>query len=286
MQRFCGFFENCFRLFRKFIFSVVSVGPIPTHIALIMDGNRRYARKHKLKEGAGHRIGLFALMSMLKYCYELGVKYVTVCAFSVDNFNRERKEVQYMMTLMEEKIEELLMEGSIVSKFGVRLHFIGNLKLLNATTRAAAERAMTATAMNNNLVLVICIAYSSTDEVVNAVQRSYKNKWCKLQGLDSSGCDSDEIRSVDCSSENDHEFAAMLSDLEKHMYMSVTPEPDILIRTSGAKRLSSFLLWQSTHTYLYSPAALCPDISVWHWIWVVLNFQRVQHNLEKKKKLL
>ncbi|KAI3916147.1 hypothetical protein MKW98_004588 [Papaver atlanticum] len=269
-----GFFENCFRVFRKFIFSVVSVGPIPTHIAFIMDGNRRYARKHKLKEGAGHRIGLFALMSMLKYCYELGVKYVTVYAFSIDNFNREPKEVQYMMTLVEEKIEELLMEGSIVSKFWVRLHFIGNLKLLNATTRAAAERAMTATAMNNNLVLVICLAYSSTDEVVNAVQKSYENKWCKLQGLDSSGCGSDEIRLVD------------RSHLEKHMYMSVTPEPDILIRTSGAKRLSNFLLWQSTHAYLYSPSALWPDISVWHLIWVVLNFQRVQHNLEKKKKLL
>ncbi|KAI3939027.1 hypothetical protein MKW92_029314 [Papaver armeniacum] len=230
-------------LFRKFVFAVLSVGPIPTHIAFIMDGNRRFARKHNLKDGSGHRAGFLALMLMLRYCYELGVKYVTAYAFSVDNFNRDPEEVKHR------------------ASYGVRLHFIGNLKLLSETPRAAVEKAMAATAKNNKVVLLICVAYSSTDEIVNAVQESYNEKLPTLQDL------------ID-HSEKDLGFAVKLSDVERHMYMSVSPDPDILVRTSGANRLSNFLLWQSTH------------ISLWHLIWMVLNFQRIKHNLEKKRKQL
>ncbi|KAI3867868.1 hypothetical protein MKX03_031327 [Papaver bracteatum] len=264
------FLENSFRVLRMFIFRVVSVGPIPSHVAFIMDGNRRYAKKHKLQLGSGHRIGLFTLMSMLKYCYELGVKYVSVYAFSVDNFNRRPEEVEFLMALMEEKIEELLMEESIVNKFGVRIQFIGNLKLLKDSTREAAGRAMAATAKNDNFVLLICVAYTSTDEIMNAIQKSYNDKLCKLQGSFYSGIDQD--------------FEITVTDIEGHMCMSTTPEPDILIRTSGTKRLSNFLLWQSTNTCLYSPTVLWPEISLWHLIWAVLNFQRVPQNFEKKKK--
>ncbi|OVA19571.1 Decaprenyl diphosphate synthase-like [Macleaya cordata] len=271
-------------LFRKCIFSVVSVGPIPTHIAFIMDGNRRYARKYNLKEGSGHRVGFLALMTMLKYCSELGVKYVTAYAFSADNFKRQPVEVQYVMDLMQEKIEELLKEESTLSRFGVRLHFVGNLKLLKESTRAAVEKAMAATANNNNIMVLICVAYSSTDEIVNAVQESYNEKHRKVQEQDSSGSGGDLIE-VD-SDENDQEFAIKISDLERRMYMSVFPEPDILVRSSGANRLSNFLLWQTTNCYLYSPAVLWPEISLWHLVWVILNFQRVQPNLEKKKKQL
>ncbi|OVA00669.1 Decaprenyl diphosphate synthase-like [Macleaya cordata] len=280
LDRINGFFGKLGCVFRKCIFYVLSVGPIPTHIAFIMDGNRRYARKHNLKEGSGHRAGFSALMSMLNYCYELGVKYVTIYAFSVDNFNRRPEEVKSVMDLMQEKIEELLKQESIVNSFGIRLHFIGNLKLLNETTRAAAEKAMAATAKNDNAVLLICVAYTSTDEIMHAVQESCNEKLCKIQELKSSGSGGDLI-GVD-----DQEFAIKLSDIEKHMYMSVSPEPDILVRTSGAYRLSNFLLWQTTHSYLYSPVALWPEISFWHLVWVVLNFQRVQPTLEKRKKLV
>ncbi|MCL7034621.1 hypothetical protein MKW94_001229 [Papaver nudicaule] len=271
-------------LFRKFAFAVLSAGPIPTHIAFIMDGNRRFARKNNLKDGSGHRVGFLALMLMLRYCYELGVKYVTAYAFSVDNFNRDPEEVKYVMDLMVEKIEELLKEESIVNSYGVRLHFIGNLKLLSEKARAAAEKAMAATAKNNNVVLLICVAYSSTDEILNAVQESYNEKLRTLQELNSNGSNDNQIK-VDCN-EKDLECAVKLSDLERLMYMSVCPDPDILVRTSGANRLSNFLLWQSTHTYLYSPVALWPEISFWHLIWMVLSFQRVQHKLEKKRKQL
>jgi ditrans,polycis-polyprenyl diphosphate synthase len=95
------------------------MGPIPNHLAFIMDGNRRYAKKEKLEEGAGHRAGFSVLMSMLKYCYELGVTYVTIYAFSIENFKRKPDEVQNLMDLILEKIEGLLKEESLVNKYGV-----------------------------------------------------------------------------------------------------------------------------------------------------------------------
>ncbi|XP_028127372.1 dehydrodolichyl diphosphate synthase 6-like [Camellia sinensis] len=161
----CSFQRNC-------IFYVLSVGPISYHIAFIMDGNRRYAKKWNMVESAGHRVGFLALISMLRYCYELGLKYVTVYAFSIDNLKRKPEEVQALMDLMEEKIEGLMKEESIVNRYGVRVHFIGNLKLLNKSVRVAGERVMEATANNSKVVMSICVAYTSTDEIVNTIQRS------------------------------------------------------------------------------------------------------------------
>uniref|UniRef100_A0A5B7C2R5 Alkyl transferase n=1 Tax=Davidia involucrata TaxID=16924 RepID=A0A5B7C2R5_DAVIN len=255
-------FGNLGSLMRKLLFVSLSVGPIPNHIALIMDGNRRFAKKRNLKEGTGHKAGFLTLMSLLKYCYELGVKYVTVYAFSIENFKRKPEEVQYVMDLMQEKIEGLLREETIVNEYGVRIYFVGNLKLLHESVRVAAEKAMLATANNTKTVLLICVAYTSTDEIVHAVQESCEHN---KDGVMSE----DDIKVVD---------------LEKHMYMAVAPDPDILIRSSGETRLSNFLLWQTTNCQLFCPRALWPEIGLWHLVWAVLNFQRNYSYLEKKKK--
>ncbi|KAF8377441.1 hypothetical protein HHK36_030818 [Tetracentron sinense] len=271
-------------LMRKCLFSVLSVGPIPNHIAFILDGNRRYARKWKLKEGGGHRVGFLALMSLLKYCYELGVKYVTIYAFSIDNFNRKPNEVKYVMDLMQEKIEGLLKEENILRRYGVRVYFVGKLSLLSDPVRIAAEKAMLATADNTNAVLLVCVAYTSTNEIVHAIAESYKEKQGKSQDLNSNGVCSNEGVGVD---ETDQEKNRIkLSDLEKHMYMAVAPDPDILVRTSGETRLSNFLMWQSTYCHLYSPEALWPEIGLQHLVWSVLVFQRHHSYMEKKKKQL
>ncbi|KAL3527289.1 hypothetical protein ACH5RR_011945 [Cinchona calisaya] len=171
---FCG---TSISYMRRFLFNVLSVGPIPNHVAFILDGNRRYARKWKLGEGMGHRAGFLSLMSLMKYCYELGIKYLTIYAFSIDNFRRKPHEVKYVMDLMLEKIEGMLKEESIVEQYGVRVYFIGNLKLLNETVRTAAEKAMKATAKNNRSILLICVAYTSTDEIVHAAQESCEQIW-------------------------------------------------------------------------------------------------------------
>ncbi|KAL4577038.1 hypothetical protein LXL04_013139 [Taraxacum kok-saghyz] len=126
--------------------------------------------------GAGHRVGFTSLMSMLKYSYKLGVKYDTIYAFSIENFKRSPEEVQSLMDLMEEKIKGLIKEESIVNRYGVRVYLIVNLKLLSKPVRLAAERAMDATAKNSRAVLSICIAYTSTDEILNAVLESCEEK--------------------------------------------------------------------------------------------------------------
>lgn len=269
-------FANVGSFLRKCIFRILSVGPVPSHIAFVMDGNRRYAKKKIFVEGAGHRVGFLALMSMLQYCYELGVKYVTIYAFSIDNFKRRPEEVQSIMELMLEKIEGLIKEESIVNRYGIRVYFVGNLKLLSKSVRLAAERAMAATAGNSKAVLSICIAYTSTDEIVHAVQESCEEKW------DATGVEYNLIE-LGVNEMNQEVNAISVSNVEKHMYMAVAPDPDILIRTSGETRLSNFLLWQSAYSLLYSPSVLWPEIGFWHLIWAVLDFQRNFAYLEREK---
>lgn len=249
---------------RIFIFRVISVGPIPAHIAFIMDGNRRYARRNNLKEGVGHRIGYSTLMSVVKYCQQLGVKYVTVFAFAIDNFKRPPDEVKTIMELLEEKALEMIDGQSSVHRDGVKVCFLGNLKLLNESTRIAAEKAMEATAKNDKIVLFICVAYSFTDEIVHAAREARREKQTRTNGLNS---------------------AITLADIERQMYLAGVPDPDILVRTSGETRLSNFLLWQTTHSNLYSPAVLWPGINMWTISWMILNYQRAQPYLDKTKKL-
>lgn len=253
---------------RKCIFRILSVGTIPNHIAFIMDGNRRYSKQHNLIDGAGYRVGFSTLMSMLMYCYELGVKYVTIYAFSIDNFKRSPEEVQSLMDLMEEKIEGLIKEESLVNQYGIRVYFIGNLKLLSKPVRLAAKRAMDATAQNSKAVLSICIAYTSTDEISHAVQESCEKRYEKVNqsGLKKDLC------------------IITVSDIERRMYMVVAPDPDIIIRTSGETRLSNFLLWQSSNCLLYSPCVLWPEIGFWHLVQAVLDFQKHFYYSYKQKQ--
>ncbi|CAM8952479.1 unnamed protein product [Rhodiola kirilowii] len=272
-----SFFEAVINFIQKLLFGILSVGPIPCHIAFIMDGNRRYEKTRNLSYGMGHRAGYVALMNQLKYCYRLGVKYVTVYAFSIDNFKRPPEEVQNLMELLQEKIESLIKAESIVHQYGVRVHFIGNLKLLNESVRLAAEKAMKATAHNNQAVLSICIAYTSTDEVLHAVQESCKCASSVTNGL---------IEEVACGMEMQENQAINLVDIEKRMYMAVAPDPDIVIRSSGETRLSNFLMWQTSSSLLYTTAALWPEVGLGHLVWAVLSFQRYHSYLEKKKKNL
>ncbi|KAL9243000.1 hypothetical protein vseg_016942 [Gypsophila vaccaria] len=269
--------SNVAHFVRRCLFGVLSKGPIPDHISFIMDGNRRYAQKYNLDEGAGHRCGYIALMSMLRNCYELGVKYVTIYAFSIDNFKRRPEEVEALMKLIREKIEGSLKQESIVHQYGVRVHFVGDLKLLDEPVRLAAEKAMAATAGNSKAVLSICIAYTSTNEIMNAVEQSCEEKWDEVKILDSCGA-AYGLTNYARNSDQNH---IDLGDIERHIFMRVAPNPDIIVRTSGESRLSNFLLWQSAGSILYSPSVLWPEISLHHLVWAVLNFQRNRSYLEK-----
>ncbi|KAI3725726.1 hypothetical protein L1987_65518 [Smallanthus sonchifolius] len=264
------------RTMRRLLFTFMSSGPIPQHIAFIMDGNRRFAKKWKLEEGAGHKAGFLALMSVLKYCYEVGVKYVTVYAFSLDNFNRRPDEVQYVMDIMHEKIEGFLKELDMVNRYGVRVLFIGDLNRLDEPVRVAAEKAMEATAKNTKTYLLVCVAYTSSHEIPRAIYEACQEKSGLALALNQNGKNIDGIVNVN--------VVIKVVDLEKHMYMGVVPDPDILVRSSGETRLSNFLLWQSTNCLLYSPKALWPEMGFWQVVWGILKYQRSYYYLEKKKK--
>uniref|UniRef100_A0A7N0UCL2 Alkyl transferase n=1 Tax=Kalanchoe fedtschenkoi TaxID=63787 RepID=A0A7N0UCL2_KALFE len=238
---------------------VLCTGPIPAHIAFIMDGNRRYEKKHNMEAGGGHTAGFLALM------------YVTVYAFSIDNFKRPAAEVNLLMNLMRDKIEDLLREESVISQYGIRIYFISNLKLLEESVRLAAERAMRATANNSNATLLICVAYTSTNEIIHAVEKSYKGQ------LDGTCCE-------EASSEMGDGSMVRLAEVERHLYMSVVPDPDIIIRSSGESRLSNFLLWQTANTLLCAPLALWPEMGFKDLCWAIINFQRSYSYLEKKPK--
>ncbi|KAK4368208.1 hypothetical protein RND71_012000 [Anisodus tanguticus] len=201
-----------------------------------------------------------------------------IYAFSIDNFRRRPEEVQYLMDLILEKIEGLLDHKSIVNRYGVRVHFVGNLKLLSEPVRLAADEVMEATANNTKRTLLVCLAYSSTDEIVHAVQESCEEKWNEIQEVNANQAQNVEI-TKEMLELND-------VDIGRHMYMGLAPDPDILIRTSGETRLSNFLLWQTTNCVLYSPRVLFPDIGLRHLIWAVLNYQRQYPHLQKRKKQL
>lgn len=254
--------------FRKCLFRVLRVGPIPSHIAVIMDGNRRYAKKKKIDDMTGYDAGALALLYLIIYCMELGVKYVTAYAFSIDNFRRHPEEVQKIMDLTMESVMLL----TWISKFRlVRVHFAGNLQLLNADIQDAVKRLMESTAGYNNLVLTICFCYTCSDEILHAVKESCKEKW------------DDGIGIMGCDEGNDYEQLIKVVDIEKHMYMAIAPDPDILIRTGGEYRLSNFLIWQSSCCYLSSLGTVWPEFGVFHLVWVVLDFQQNYHYFAKKK---
>ncbi|KAK9040966.1 hypothetical protein V6N11_016099 [Hibiscus sabdariffa] len=275
MERMVQIYGCLVSLLQKCIFRILSVGPMPNHIAFIMDGNRRYSKRCNSMEGSVHKAGFSVLKSMLKYCYEFGVRYVTVYAFSIDNFKRNPEEVESLMDLMVEKIEGVLKEERNFNRYGIRIMFSGNLELLSQPVRLAAERAMLATANNSRAVFSVCVAYSSTDEILRAVRKSCEEKWDDITAFSLGGSEQDEM---------DHRI--ILTDIEKHMYMAAAPDPDIIIRSSGETRLSNFLLWQSTHCFLYSPSALWPEIGFRHFVWGILNFQRIHFYLDKKRKQL
>ncbi|CAF2157400.1 unnamed protein product, partial [Brassica napus] len=175
------------------------MGPLPTHLAFIMDGNRRYAKKQGLEDGSDTKPG------SLRSCR----CYSTATSWASNNFRRKPEEVRSLMDLMLEKIKSLLDKESIVHEYGIHVYFIGNLALLSDQVRAAAEEVMEATSERSGVVLLVCVAYNSTDEIVQAVKKS-------------------------CVTKLDRDMETIqLVDIEENMQMSVAPDPDILIRSSG-----------------------------------------------------
>jgi undecaprenyl diphosphate synthase len=207
---------------------------LPRHIAIIMDGNGRWARKRGLPRVAGHRVAMESVRAVVKTCRGLGIPYLTLFTFSSENWRRPRKEVSFLMRLL---VTYLRREVRELHEEGVRISAIGRLDELPDLARRELDLAMAKTRKNSGLVLTLAMNYGGRNEIVDAVKslaRDLKRGRLKPEGVD------EKLFS-------------------RYLYPSSAPDPDLLIRTSGEFRVSNFLLWQSAYSELYFTPILWPD---------------------------
>jgi len=203
---------------------------IPQHVAIIMDGNGRWALARGLPRIAGHRAGTENLRRILEGCGELGIKYLTLYAFSTENWGRPEEEVRGLMSILEEVIDTELQE---FYDRGVRLRHIGQLERLDPILREKVQYAIEKTKNNNRLILNVAFNYGGRDEIVHAIQNMIR----------------DGIQPEDVTDE-------MVS---RYLFTYGVPDPDLVIRTSGELRISNFLIWQAAYAEWYFTPVYWPD---------------------------
>lgn len=221
---------------------------LPSHVAIIMDGNGRWAQKRGLPRTAGHRAGVKAVKKIVRIAGDIGLKYLTLFTFSTENWKRPQSEVTALMKLLGETTRRELSE---LLENNVRLIATGDIEQLPAERREILKDAIERTTTNTGLVLNLALNYSGRNEIVLAVRRIVNDV---LAGTI-------QPEQID---------EALLSSF---MQTKGLPDPDLLIRTSGEMRISNFLLWQTAYTELYVTDILWPDFSKEDFLQAILNFQ-------------
>lgn len=202
----------------------------PNHIAIIMDGNARWAASRGLPKLEGHRQGALALRNLLKPLIEMDIKVLSVYAFSNENWQRPEQEVNDLMGLLDFYLKR---ELKTLIKNGIKLHISGDLTRLSPNMRSSIEKAISQSSNNDKLTLNICFSYGARQELMHAMQQ-----------IKASNIAPDEIDE---------------STINQYLYTAELPDPDLLIRTGGDMRISNFLLWQIAYTELYFTNILWPD---------------------------
>ena len=210
---------------------------LPRHVAVIMDGNGRWAKQRGLPRFMGHRRGVDALKNLLRCCRDWGVGALTAYAFSTENWGRPLEEVEFLMTLFERVLRQELRE---MMDEDVRIRFAGNLSILPDSLQAEIERAMAQTANNQGIQFTVATNYGGRQEIVQACRAIAQQV---QQGLITPD-DIDEAL------------------IDRHLYTAGVCDPDLLIRTSGEMRLSNFLLWQMAYGEIYVTDTLWPDFDL------------------------
>jgi len=229
--------------------TVTSTGGLPQHIAIIMDGNGRWAKKRGLMRTAGHRAGVKAVKKIVRIAGDIGLKYLTLFTFSTENWKRPKDEVSAIMRLLEETTKKELAE---LLENNVRLIATGNIENLPSRRRAVLLDAIERTRENTGLVLNLALSYSGRAEILQAI-RDIGND------ISSGKLDPERI--------TDEIFATYLQ-------TNGLPDPDLLIRTSGEMRISNFLLWQTAYTELYVTDVLWPDFKEEDFLTAIADYQR------------
>jgi len=210
--------------------------PVPKHVAIIMDGNGRWAKERGLPRIKGHEQGAESVRAVTEACVELGIVYLTVYAFSTENWKRPAAEVNALWALLEHFIAQ---ETPTLMKNGVRLQAIGRIHELPQSCQDALQRTIELTANNPKTPLVLALNYSGRTEIIDTVRNL---------------CREAAAGALDVESLDEKAFS-------RHLYTGNFPDPDLLIRTSGELRLSNFLLWQLSYTEIYVTEKMWPDFS-------------------------
>jgi undecaprenyl diphosphate synthase len=208
----------------------IPVTQIPAHVAIIMDGNGRWALKRGLPRLAGHHAGTENLRRIIRACVEFGIKYLTIYAFSTENWGRPREEVDGLMRILEEVIDKELNE---LNEQGVQIRHMGRLDQLSPRVQKKVVQAVEATKHNSRLVLNVAFNYGGRDELVQAIQQMIR----------------DGVPAEDISPEL----------VNQYLYTAGVPDPDLIIRTSGELRISNFLIWQAAYSEWYVTPICWPD---------------------------
>lgn len=220
---------------------------LPQHIAIIMDGNGRWAKRRRLPRIAGHRAGINAVRQAVEACARLGVPYLTLYAFSVENWKRPHTEITLLMRLLREYLKKEINE---LNRQNIRLLVIGRIQELPKPVQQDLQNALDQTRQNQGLRLVLALNYGARAELVDAVQELL------LRARQNGSITVSE---------------ALISE---HLYTRGQPDPDLLIRTSGELRLSNFLLWQVAYAELWVTDILWPDFTQNHLFQAIIDFQK------------
>lgn len=219
---------------------------LPRHIAVIMDGNGRWAQKRHLPRVAGHRAGTQSARTTIETCARLKVEALTLYAFSVENWRRPKTEIEFLMQLLRDYLRK---EMPLLQKNNIRMQFLGRPEELPAGVQKDTREAAEETARNTGMVLSIALNYGGRAEIVDAMNAILAER-------------------------NGHAEAVTEETLARHLYTADLPDPDLLIRTSGEMRVSNFLLWQIAYAEIFVTETLWPDFNRARLLEALLDFQK------------
>ncbi|HEC91658.1 MAG TPA: di-trans,poly-cis-decaprenylcistransferase [Candidatus Atribacteria bacterium] len=247
---------NAFRNYK--LIEQIKQEPVPKHVAIIMDGNRRFARDVGIKSEAGHLFGRDKIKETLDWCMELGIRNLTLYAFSTENFKRTPEEVNELMNLCRAELNKAI-EDSRIHKNRVRVNVLGHLESLPQDIRKSAQYLMEKTKHYDNYSLNIALAYGGREEIVNAINHIAKD-------VQESKLAVEEITEEKVST---------------YLYTNGLPDPDLILRTSGEERISNFLLWQLAYSELYFSDVYWPAFQKRDFLKAIRTFQQRKRRFGK-----
>ncbi|VVT53427.1 uncharacterized protein SAPINGB_P003568 [Magnusiomyces paraingens] len=231
--------------------SILKTGPIPEHIAFIMDGNRRFAKKNGLELGEGHVAGFESLGTILEVLYSAGVNTITVYAFSIENFNRPKHEIDSLFNIIRSKLVLIKDKDQVPSRYGIKVKFIGNRDLIPEDIMVLIEELEEATKDMTRGILNIAFPYTSRDDIAAAIRNI------------ATSVEKGQIEAKDID----------IVKFEKAMYTGQSPDLDIMVRTSGETRFSDFMIWQGCdNCTLEFIDTLWPDINAWNMFKILFKW--------------